>query len=110
MPLTPPTMWVRWDTLSVLVRPSAISLPKYRATTSSMVRGMPPFFISVNEDRTIIMNTTPLAPSRAEWGNSRNCTSPVAKAVMTMVSSRLRLPYFSSSPGPTSSRSSMLLI
>ena len=110
MPLTPPTMWVRWDTLSVLVRPSAISLPKYRATTSSMVRGMPPFFISVNEDRTIIMNTTPLAPSRAEWGNSRNCTSPVAKAVTAIVASRFRLPYFSSSPGPTSSRSSILPI
>lgn len=38
--------------------------------------GMPPFFISVNEERTIIMNTTPLAPSSAVCGKKMNCASP----------------------------------
>ena len=39
-----------------------------------------------------------------------NCTSPVTRAVTRMVISRLRLPYFSSKPGPTSNSSSILFM
>ena len=75
-----------------------------------MVRGMPPRRISVKEFSTIIMNTTPLAPSSAVPGKKMNCTSPVTRAVTRMVISRLRLPYFSSKPGPTSNSSSILFM
>ena len=103
-------MWVIWEMLSLSERPSTTSLPRYRATTSSMVRGMPPRRISVKEFSTIIMNTTPLAPSSAVPGKKMNCTSPVTRAVTRMVISRLRLPYFSSKPGPTSNSSSILFM
>ena len=72
--------------------------------------GMPPPRLSVKEDSTIIINTMPLAPSRAEFGKKMNCTSPVTSAVAAMNHTIFFQPYFSSSGGPTSSRSSILLM
>ena len=71
---------------------------------------MAPSRIPDREERTIIINTMPLAPRRAVPGKKMNCTRPEAKAVSTMQASRRRLPYFSSMGGPMTSRSMMLLM
>ena len=66
--------------------------------------------IPAREERTIIINTMPLAPSRAVAGKKINCTSPDTKAVSTMQPSSRLLPYFSSRGGPTTRKSIILLI
>ena len=78
------------------------------STTRIKVRGMAPSRIPAREDSTIIMNTMPLAPSRAVPGKKMNCTRPDARAVNRMHPSRRRLPYFSSSGGPMTSSRVML--
>ena len=70
--------------------------------------GISPRRMAVKEDSTIIMNTTPLAPSSAEPGKNTKCTSPVTSAVTRIIQTMVPLPYFSSSPGPTSNSSSIL--
>ena len=77
-------------------------------TTKISVTGISPFRMAVKEDRTIIMNTTPLAPRSMVWGKKTKFTRPVTSAVTAMVQTIVPLPYFSSSPGPTSSNSSIL--
>ena len=79
-------------------------------TTKISVTGISPRRMAVKEDSTIIMNTTPLAPSSTVLGKNTKCTNPVMRAVSAMVQTMVPLPYFSSSPGPTSKISSMLLI
>ena len=63
--------------------------------------GMQPFFIPARDDMTIIMNTMPDAPSRAVPGKKSQCTMPETKAVRNIAQKSGRLPYFSSSGGPT---------
>ena len=65
------------------------------------VIGMQPSRMPASEAMTIIMNTMPDAPMSIEPGNRNQYTSPDTSAVMTIALKRLRLPYFSSSPGPT---------
>ena len=77
-------------------------------TTRISVTGISPFRAAVKEDSTIIMNTTPLAPSSAVWGKKIKFTRPVTSAVSAIIHTMVPLPYFSSRPGPTSSRSSIL--
>ena len=47
--------------------------------------GISPRRMAVKEDSTIIMNTTPLAPSSTEPGKNTKCTSPVTSAVTAIV-------------------------
>ena len=72
------------------------------------MKGISPFRMAVKEDRTIIINTTPLAPRSMVLGKKMKFTRPVTSAVTAMVQTIVPLPYFSSRPGPTSSNSSIL--
>ena len=105
VPHTPPTMCMKFATLSWAKMISYTCWPRYSAATSSMVTGMPPE--KPDSDASMMsMNTMPEAPSRAVWGKSTHCRTPEMSAVSRMPLSRGPLPYFSSIGGPmTSSRS-----
>ena len=72
--------------------------------------GIHPSFIPASEDMTIIIKTIPLAPMSAEPGKNSQWTIPEISAVKKIAQNSGRLPYFSSSGGPTTRMNIMLLM
>ena len=65
------------------------------------VIGIRPFSEFVIDARMMNMNTIPLAPSSALFGNAMLKMMPVTTAVSTIISRMSLLPYFSSRIGPS---------
>jgi hypothetical protein len=101
--MNPPTICANSEILESEWLPNALksSLPRYKIKTRINVSGTSPLLKLVNDAKSIIMNTTPLAPRRPVE-KKITFSAPVTRAVMEIIIKSETEPYTSSSIGPIS--------